>query len=404
MPIMKKNYKGQYVLSEVADEQAASTPEALFFKEETKECKTDIPCPFEDITLFRDRVDTTKPPEVDPTEYVSYPVVKEAFAKNFDLSDNTTRKTILSLTEANQNTVLTNLTSKLYDHIVKKTTKIDYGKIPQTKGDITKMQNYEEIKDILGILQGILKEYNEKGGPVETIALALTNLETRKDLFERAYRADCQLPCMIYENTALAIVEGTSYLISACIELVKAPADETFKIQLDKVGYQRTRSYLLYTTLEKFNKACEKGEIDEACNHIISQRVKKFSGVATAGVIIGVVVVLNIVPILRELVYLFYHSRVKASDFFAIQADLLQMNAYNVEANATIDSEKRKQIVEKQMKIVDSFRDYSNKLAIDSKQCEVNASREIQSSEKKFKLDDDKNIVDTDISQTSSLF
>lgn len=402
MPIMKKNYKGQYVHAEVADQQAASLPEKKLFS--LGKDGSDIPDPTSDPTLFRDRVDTTRPPEVDTREYTTYPVVREAFNTHFNLKDNTTRKMILGLNEANQNSVLTNLTSKLYDHIVKKTTRIDYGKIPQTKGDITKMEHYEDIKDILGILQGILKEYNEKGGPVDTIALAMTNLETRKDLFERAYRADCQLPCMIYENTALAIVEGTSYLISACIELVKAPSDETFKIQLDKVGYQRTRSYLLYTTLDKFNRACEKGEIDEACNHVISQRVRKFSGVATVGGIVAVVVILNIVPILRELVYLFYHAKVSISDFFAIQADLLQMNAYNVQANATMDKEERKKIVDKQLAIVERFRDYSNKLAIDSKQAEVNASREVQQSERKYKLDDDKNIIDDGISQSSSLF
>ena len=106
------------------------------------------------------------------------------------------------------------------------------------------------------------------------------------------------------------------------------------------------------------------------------------------GVAVGILVILGIVPILRELTYIFFHTRVKITDFLDTQADLIQMNAYNVEHSNSVDPEEREAIVERQMAIANDFRALSNKLNIDGKRTDVEASRELENTTKKFKLDD----------------
>ena len=384
MPVFKKDRRGHMVNREAFGPDV----EDLYFQNDPLKDMNSVP---------------------DLHKYVTYPEIQKKFSEMFDLSDDKTRRTILSLDEAGQNSILTNLTSKLYDHIVKKTTSIDYGKIPQTKGDITKLDAYEDLKDVLEILHGILKEYHQDGGPIDVCTTALTNLETRKDLFERAYRADCELPVMIYENAVLALVSGVSYMIAGCIEFIKAPSDETYTIQLDKIAYAKSKDYLLYHALEKFNKSCANGDLDKAVNDIISRRVRKFTGVAAgiiAGTVIGIVVIMNIVPILRELVYVLYYTRTRISDFFEVQADLLQMNAYNVEANSSINPEERKEIADKQIAIADKFRTIANKVQIDAKQSDVKASRDIEANQRKYKVDDlvNQDIDDNGDEGVSSLF
>lgn len=384
MPVFKKDRRGHMVNREAFGPDV----EDLYFQNDPLKDMNSVP---------------------DLHKYVTYPEIQKKFSEMFDLSDDKTRRTILSLDEAGQNSILTNLTSKLYDHIVKKTTSIDYGKIPQTKGDITKLDAYEDLKDVLEILHGILKEYHQDGGPIDVCTTTLTNLETRKDLFERAYRADCELPVMIYENAVLALVSGVSYMIAGCIEFIKAPSDETYTIQLDKIAYAKSKDYLLYHALEKFNKSCANGDLDKAVNDIISRRVRKFTGVAAgiiAGTVIGIVVIMNIVPILRELVYVLYYTRTRISDFFEVQADLLQMNAYNVEANSSINPEERKEIADKQITIADKFRTIANKVQIDAKQSDVKASRDIEANQRKYKVDDlvNQDIDDNGDEGVSSLF
>lgn len=178
---------------------------------------------------------------------------------------------------------------------------------------------------------------------------------------------------------------------------------------MDKIAYAKSKDYRLYSSLEKFNKSCSNGDMDKAINEVIAHRVKKFAGI-TAGAIaaaaVGIIIIMNIIPILRELVFLLYYTRTQISDFFEIQAELLQMNAYNVEANKSLDSSDRKDIARKQRDIADKFLSISNFVRIDAKQSDVKASRELESNKKKYKVDEviNQDIDDDPSISTSSLF
>ena len=345
-------------------------------------------------------------------KYVPYPEVEKFFVETFDYKDQNTRRQLISMNEVDHNSILTSLTSKLYDQIVSKTHHIDYGDIPKTKGDITKLTNFDSMIETLGIIKGIVKEYKQDPTPVDTISVAISNIQARKDMFERAFRYDCEFPMLMYNNVVMAIVASISFMITASIEFIKAPKDESFTIQLDKVSYNKSKDGLLYSGLEKFNKACQNGDFDKAMNMIIDKRVKKFIGGATgimvgAAIITTLLIITNIIPILRELTYMFYYIKVSINDFFDVQADLLTMNAYNLQHNDTFNEDEKKEIVEKQMKIATTFRAIANKFAIDYKKAEVQATKDIEKTGKKYKLDNDANIVaddEDDSSDSSVLF
>lgn len=337
--------------------------------------------------------------------YSNRALVMKAFDENLDMSNSFIRREIIAMNEAEHNKVLTKLTSNLYDHIIKKTADIDFGEIPDTKGDITKMSNYDDLVDVIATLRDIIKEYRQSTDPVDTIAEALSNIQTRKDVFDKGFRYDCELPCMMYNNIVLGIYTGVSYLIAGCIEFIKSPSEETFKIALDKVAYAKSKDHIIYDSLNKFNASCKSGDFDKAMSVVVEKKLKKFTGVATgiiAGTMVGVVIILNIVPILRELVYCNYYNRVKISDFFETQADLIQMNAYNVEHNNTMDPDEKRMIAEKQMEIANRFRNIANFVSIESKRTDVETNKELQNSRKKLSLDDLEEEIDIPSSSTQS--
>ena len=92
---------------------------------------------------------------------------------------------------------------------------------------------------------------------------------------------------------------------------------------------------------------------------------------------------------------MFYYLRVKISDFFDIQADLLQMNAYSIEANSTLSATERKKVMAKQLKYVDQFRKLSNKFAIEMKKAEVSANKEKRADDETKMLIDDIGGIDS---------
>lgn len=339
------------------------------------------------------------------------------FSEAFDLKDSKTRRILLSLDEADQKSVLTSLTSRLYNNIVNKMDDIDYGTIPNSKGDITKIDNFDKLTECVSLLSDIAKEFKQDTSAMDTVSLAISNIETRKDLFERAFKFDCEIPQMTYNNIVLSIISSVSLLIATCIEFIKTPNKDTFDIVLDKVSYAKTKNNMLFNTLKKFNKICANNNFDKSMNNIIKEKVNGGysegaitlgAGVAAKigiGIAIGaiaLIVVKNLFDILREPVYLFYALRVRISDFFDMQADLIQMNIYNLQNNNTMDEEKKEHIIAKQLEHAERFRKYANTFEVKVKKAESDAYKELTQDSKKVKFDDVSNEIPD--SAVSALF
>ena len=310
--------------------------------------------------------------------------------KYFDTEDTMTRSILLSVNEADQNVVMTSLANKLYKHITEKVDEIDFGTIPNSKGDITKIDNFEQLLDCVNIISDILQQYHQDTTPVETVNLAIQNMIDRTDMFEKAYKMNVEMPIVIYNTITLAIVSSVSYMISSCIEFVKLPEDRGFDIAMEKVGAAKAKEMILFNDLKKFNKICGDGSFDKAMDYVIKQNANNFTGAAfvfgVGSAVVAIGILLSIIPIIRELIFFFYYSRAKASEYFDAQSSLLLINAYNIENNLTRDEKSKKKIANDQRKVADSFKKISNTLKVNLKTGEKKSTDEINKLDKqKFK-------------------
>lgn len=322
-------------------------------------------------------------------EFFHDPIVMETFTKHLDLNDANTRKRVLAMNEAEQMSVLTSLTSKLYDNIVSKVDDIDFGEIPMTKGDITKLSNYGKLEECIMLIRNILKEYKQDTAPIDEVSTAIANITARKELFNRAFKLNVEMPIITYNTMVLSVIGSVSFMIANCIEFIKTPNRDNFTITLNKVAYAKTKSNLIYSNLKSFNKACAKGDVDKGLNHIIDTYVRNEGAIATTAAAVGgallvggkivaaIGAIFTIYYAIRFAIFLFFYAKMRFSEFLEIQADLLQINAQNVENDPNMTDEQKKHIVASQMKIVDFFRKIANKLSINGKKAEVEASKEI---------------------------
>lgn len=320
--------------------------------------------------------------------------------EHMDISDRETMKSLVGIDEADKSKLLVSLTSKLYDKIVEKVDDINYGTIPASRGDITKIENFDSMSECLDIIYAILKQYNQNTEPVDTIMTAINNVRGRKDLFTKAYMMNAELPIVFYNTIVLSIVSSISFLIATSIEFIKNPGDDSFSVSIDKVAYVRTSNNLLLNNLRKFNASCAKGELDRSLNECMKIHTKNMSGtmmVLSGLALIGLAKV--IIPILQELTYFFFATPQSISDYFAVQADLLQMNTSNI-VYRDIDEDKKKKIISKQLKIVDRFRKISNFFNIEYKRAEKKGRETKEAEKKKYKTSE---ISDT-APDSSSLF
>jgi hypothetical protein len=288
--------------------------------------------------------------------------------KYFDITDDLTRSVMLSVNEADQNLVMTSLANRLYSHITEKVDDIDFGTIPNSAGDITKIDNYDELTDCINIISDILQQYHQSTEPIEVISIAIQNMIDRRDMFEKAYKLNVEMPIIVYNTIVLSIVSSVSFMISSCIEFIRIPEDRGFEIAIDKVAAAKVKDNILFQDLKKFNKICADGSFDKAMDYVIKQNANNFSGAGFVFSVSSVVVILGIllmiIPMIRELIFFFYYARAKTSDYFDAQSSLLYINSYNIENNLTKDEKQRKEIASKQRKIADNFKKISNILKV----------------------------------------
>lgn len=188
--------------------------------------------------------------------------------EHFDISDTGTRKCIIALEDAERSQLLSALTNSLYDKIVAKVDQIDFGTIPNSGGDITKVDGFDNTVECLNIMRQLVLEYKENPEIIDTVLNAIENIKSRKAQFVKAYTLNIEFPIILYNLIVMSIEQSVSFLISVCIQYIKDPASNTMKTALDKVAYNNAKDNLLYQQLYSFNTSCVSGELDETLNDV----------------------------------------------------------------------------------------------------------------------------------------
>ena len=175
-------------------------------------------------------------------------------SKSLDMNDKETRLTCTVINEAEQDELFRNITDKITMNI----TDIDFGSIPDSEGDITKIQNYELLVDALQDLEDLYTRYRQDLTQINVVKDAIENVKANKGLFIKAFAARADLPMLTYNTTVLSIVASVSFLISATIEFFIDPKTKNLNLAIDSAVLKgNSNDKLLLDNLVKFNKLCK---------------------------------------------------------------------------------------------------------------------------------------------------
>lgn len=329
--------------------------------------------------------------------------------EHFDITDRETRKILVTINEADQNQVMGNLAAKLYDAIVKKVTDIDFGQIPASRGDITKIPNYLDMVSCLTTIRDMMIESKQSTGSADIIFLAIENMKKYQKIWEKGYVLENEMVIVFYNTIALSIVSAISLLTSATIEFIKNPQSDVIDIELAKVANHKTKDNLLFKNLDKFNKACRKGDIEKVFNDVLrAQRQLKEGTIIkesisailfTGAMVLGLLS--TVIPILHQLTNALYCLRQNVAEYLAGEADVIRLNAEKIQYNRAKTPEQKKKIIARQHKIADHFKKWANKLMIKANKADVEAQKQIKEDRSnKSKIGD---VID-DMPDSASIF
>lgn len=286
---------------------------------------------------------------------------------------------------------------KLFESIISRS-HIDFGDIPKSKGDITKYSGYQSMLDCLHSLLKVANEEKSKEltNAVNTVLAAIENIRALRNVYVKAYANKTDIAIIDYQTYVLTCVEATTTLISNYIDFIKTPSSN-YVMELKNTKFRANALYL--DQLERFNKVNVNGSYNKYISTVVQKGQENFllDPAIIAGAAFVSVIALSIIPVTRELIYLYNETKRKLSDLFALQAYYLEMNKTALEYNTEIKSDKKKVIIQKQDKIRKKFLYLSEKLRIADIKAEQTSKKRLETDNRGMStgsLEDDVNDSD----------
>lgn len=289
------------------------------------------------------------------------------------------RNDIYALTESQAAQVEQTMMSRLYKSALEKAY-IDFDDIPESKGDITKYQGYKAMRETLSIMDNLAAKSNIKIKELDAINEALRHIETNRDYFVKGFLLDNQLVILIYNVTVASCVRATSLVVSSYMEFVRDPNTVEFKI----IDVKKQSSRVDISTIEGFNKATKSGKLTLLLKEETSTK-DNFVGNALvlSAVIVGAA--MAIVPIIREMIFGFYYSRVRIAEYLDHQQELINMNRSLLESS-TLSAKDKRAVLSKQKHQADQISRLSDKIRVDAVKTTTKASTELKNETKTWDL------------------
>lgn len=305
-------------------------------------------------------------------------------SKLMDLTDKETYISVGVVNEAEQREVLLGITNRLYEKIEAKVTDVDFGTIPQSKGDFLKIDNIDMVTEAITDMKQIYQEYKQPLTYINTITEAINNLVELKNEFQRSFLTNTSLGVVLYNTTALSVISSVSLLISSTIDFIVDPRTKSIEVSVDRVGVAKSKELLQLQTLTEFNNLCKGGKLKKVLNDLIKVSAKNLAGTSVLAIIgVSIGLIFTIVPIMRELIYYFYYCRASVAEYFETQIAMLSLNA------ARLETAGDPKTANEQRKYVDRFRKIADFLAVDAKEATNKAEANVKQDEKeKYKIDD----------------
>nr|DAR14089.1 MAG TPA: hypothetical protein [Caudoviricetes sp.] len=286
---------------------------------------------------------------------------------------------------------------KLFESIISRA-HIDFGDIPRSKGDITKYSGYQSMLDCLHSLLKVANEEKSKEltNAVNTVLAAIENIRALRNVYVKAYANKTDIAIIDYQTYVLTCVEATTTLISNYIDFIKTPSSN-YVMELKNTKFRANALYL--DQLERFNKVNVNGSYNKYISTVVQKGQENFllDPAIIAGAAFVSVIALSIIPVTRELIYLYNETKRKLSDLFALQAYYLEMNKTALEYNTEIKADKKKVIIQKQDKIRKKFIYLSEKLRIADIKAEQTSKKRLETDNRGMStgsLEDDVNDSD----------
>jgi len=277
----------------------------------------------------------------------------------------------------------------LFNSVISKA-HIDFGDIPNSKGDISAYVGYQPMIDTLSTIKALGADQKVKDvvDYVDVVEETIKHIMDLSSIYKQGFAEKIPYIALEYNTWVYNCVQATTALLYNFVEYIKEPTNQVMTIKLKNTKLRADEFF--FEQLTKFNaiqtrngtayrKMLEEMLNGGKNNFLGSDRIV---GIAAIGAI-----AFAIVPVTRALIYQIYKFRSDISEELEIQAKFLEMNKTCLENNNSLDAKKKSAIIEKQKKLSTELRKLSDKIKVKSSKSIIDSKREIQRDNKTMSID-----------------
>lgn len=290
---------------------------------------------------------------------------------NIDFSEgNKGLRMYVQLEEAQKIDISDKVVSALYKSALDKSYSVNYGNIPESKGDITRLSNYKTMKESLDMLTAIMKDNED----LATVKESFKILEAYKKEFTLCFMQNKMMGILLYNNIVLGIIAGIDVCITASINYLRTPGSD-LKDMVKSEKDSKSNKSLILMNLKEFNNYANSGDLKKYMNLIISK--DNFIGAVAAVITItgaSLVLVIGAVYIMRRLIYCFYNIRMDIAEYLRLQELFLEINIRELN---TKDIKNKKVIIKKQENAIKKLESLANKIEVKFAEADKKTSKDL---------------------------
>lgn len=279
-----------------------------------------------------------------------------------------------NLNESAQLGITDTVLDKVFDAMMAKYTKVDFGDIPNSKGNIQHFKYFDNMSKCIDMLVNIAASSSEEFNEPQTLQQARENLIKLAPLFEKGFHSKNSYIVILYNTMLMALFQGTSAVISAMIDFINN--GESMSVCINK--YKNSSQMMLVQSLVQFNAGVADGTISKYMSEALNKKTINESITLGAGLFMaGTAIWLGtkIIPLIKQLIYLFYHTSNRIADSARIQAEFLETN---IEILKSQNIEENEKIISKQQKIAEFFKGIARKFAVNNDRSEHEVSSDLK--------------------------
>jgi hypothetical protein len=299
---------------------------------------------------------------------------------------------IRTLQEEQKSVVVDNIVTKLFNDIKSKAISADFTEVDSTKGNIKKLKKHDALFNAINYLVKLSESNNEVKKISEELKFTYETIRKYNKEFEIGYKLNNVIIRYLYSSAVVGLIQGTAFAVAQSVEFVKDNLN-LYKAQvkpskaLEKNNH--IKALMLFNEMErkkqlvKFFKETQQfqeglfGDIKGVFSDV-SGRIKGLSGAGKFIAILGLIGFA--LTFIRALVFTYYNTRVKLSQYLKFLQEFVNMNV------STLDNDARK-VKEKQEKIANILGKLADVINVDQNVSNDRAKSQIEQSNKIIALD-----------------